>query len=296
MHAAVRTAPALSRVVREAVEDAAADGVTYLELRSTPRALAADGADAAVRALAAPAAADAADAQLHRYVAVIGGALLDAAAAHPRIATRLLLSFDRAAPAAAHAAVARVATAWAGERLLGLAPSPAARTRLVVGVDVSGDPRRGDARALLPLLDGARRAGLRVAFHTGEVANADEHAAVAAWAPDRVGHMALLSADAVAAHVALGARAPPIEACPTSNALTLGLAGLDAHPTLRRWLDAGVPLAVCTDDPAAFRISLSSELERVARELGLAPEALAALAQRGFDYAFAPAEEVALVR
>lgn len=289
VHAAVRTAAALSRVVREAVADAADDGVVLLELRSTPRALAAAPDDDRVRALPLPAAADAADAELHRYVAVIGAALVDAAVAHPTVMVRLLLSFDRAASPAAHAAVARVAAVWAAVRVAGLAPVPDEEDALVVGVDVSGDPRVGDARGLLPILSYLRSRGIKVAFHTGEVRNDDEHAAIAAWRPDRYGHMAVLSDDAVREHCARGTSAPPIEVCPTSNALTLRLAHLRDHPTLRRWLDARAPVAICSDDPAAFRSPLSAEFERVAVEFGLSHADLAALARGAFEYSFCEA-------
>lgn len=49
IHAVVRTSAAVSRIVREALEDAHADGVWYVELRTTPRRL----DDAAVDAGAA---------------------------------------------------------------------------------------------------------------------------------------------------------------------------------------------------------------------------------------------------
>ena len=294
VHAAVRTAAALSLVVREAVADAAIDGVVCLELRSTPRALAAAPDDGLVRALPLPPAAAEDDTELHRYVAVIGAALVDAAIMYPGVTVRLLLSFDRAAPPAAHAAVARVAAAWADVRVTGLAPMPEEPNVLVVGVDVSGDPRVGDARELLPLLSSLRARGIKVAFHTGEIRNDDEYAAVSAWRPDRYGHMAVLSDDAVAAHCALGANAPPIEVCPTSNALTLGLGHLRDHPTLRQWLAARVPVAICSDDPAAFRSPLSAEFERVAVDFGLGEAELEALALRAFDYSFVNKEEVAV--
>lgn len=253
VHAAVASEAALARVVAEALADAAADGVVYIELRTTPRALApSPGAAALPLPEGAAAGADAAaDAPLHRYVAVAAAALAAGAAAHPRLAARLLVSLDRGKPLAAAAAAARVAVAWA-------------RSPWVVGVDVSGDPSAGDARALLPLLDAARAAGLRAAVHLGEVRADDEARALLAWGPERVGHACVLADDIVAGLVARGARAPVVETCPTSNVLTLGLVRLADHPTLKTWLESGVRVAVCTDDSGIFGTTLTDELAQIA--------------------------------
>lgn len=45
------------------------------------------------------------------------------------------------------------------------------RPDVVVGVDVSGNVAVGDLKHLLPLLDEARRQGLRLAIHAAEVSN-----------------------------------------------------------------------------------------------------------------------------
>lgn len=307
VHRALRDAAAVRRVTHEAIHDAAHDGVTYLELRTTPRPLAADGG--------------AGGASLEAYVdAVVGEVAAVEAHCSLGIVVRVLLSVDRgtATPAVA-AATVDLAIRYARERMhvaaadggcaeCRRAPAPVAdapppphppppppqpsraRGPYVVGLDLSGDPTRGDAAALLPALARAREpgaGGLRVSVHCGEVMNAIETEAVLDWRPDRLGHMCVLTPPTVARLL----RAPPgqripIEVCPASNALTLRLPSLHHHPTLEPWLRAGYPLALCTDDPGVFGVSLSSEYADVAAACGLKRPRLAALAVAAFAHAF----------
>lgn len=306
VHAAVCSERALARVVREALEDAAADGICYIELRSTPRLL--RGGDVGgdekenydtARALELPLNIEQRDAGLHRYVAVVGAALVDAAAAMPQLVARLLVSLDRGASEDSRAACARVAVLWSSERVCGLAPSPHSFTRLVVGVDVSGDPRKGGdiSSTIIPTLDALRDAGLCVSFHLGEMAGAAadaETAAILKWRPDRVGHLALVGPLSIAVLASLGPAAPPVEVCPTSNALTLSLESLHAHPTLGERLAARMRIAICTDDPSIFKTTLSRELEVVALAFLLNRRDVARLSAASFDYAFAEPHVVAL--
>lgn len=337
IHAAVTSAHAVRRVVREAIEDYRSDGVTYLELRTTPRVLhddavaaPADGAAtspprpyaARVRAphvAGAPTADADADAgapsftRLLPYLdAVLGEvAALDAAARLRRadgdddgddITVRVLLSINRTHdPAAAEAVVdaAIAASTWTFVVLAAGAekgappggPPPPAAAPLgpyVVGVDVSGDPTRG----AIPwrALDRARAAGLHVTVHAGEVPNAAEVAAVLAWGPDRLGHMCVLEDAALHALLCRAPRRLPVELCPTSNALTLQLAGgLAEHPTLAPLLAAGYPVAVCCDDAGVFRVTLSGELAAAAAAAALRPPAVVSLALAAFDFTFADA-------
>ena len=299
VHAAICTEAALARVVREALEDAAADGVEYIELRSTPRLLNGAG-DASARALGIPLNIEQRDLPLHRYVAVVGAAIVDAAKAMPQLIARLLISLDRSASEDMQASCARVATAWNCENIFGLAPFPNSTSRLVVGVDVSGDPRKGDIRTLLSLLDDLRNIGLKISIHLGEIKGADadaETAAVIKWKPDRIGHLAIVESLGLAALSTLGIDAPPVEVCPTSNALTLNLDTLYSHPTLgERISDTFTRIAICTDDPSIFKTSLSLEYLRVAHAFGLNCTDISKLSAASFDYAFAEPTIMAAVK
>ena len=63
--------------------------------------------------------------------------------------------------------------------------------------------------------------------------------------------------------------APPIEICPTSNLITLGLHSYDQHPQLRNWIAFGYPFSINTDDRGIFFTSLTQELLRVKDALQL---------------------------
>jgi adenosine deaminase len=59
-----------------------------------------------------------------------------------------------------------------------------------------------------------------------------------------------------------------VEVCPTSNLRIGGIADPLHHP-VHRFLDAGVPFVVASDDPGIFDTTIRHELEWVARETGL---------------------------
>lgn len=78
-------------------------------------------------------------------------------------------------------------------------------------------------------------------------------------------------------------RAPPIEVCPTSNLVTLGLGSHADHPSLRRLLAMGYPLSINTDDRGIFATSLTAELLHVRRSFGLSvPEIVLIIGTRSF--------------
>jgi len=253
LHRAVSSRAAVSRVTREALVDFASDGVWYLELRTTPRPLSDADAEGYVRTVLAEMSAP----RLSEDCPMIA---------------RLLLSIDRAG------------TAAEADSTVDLAIRLALESELVVGIDLSGNPTKGDVAALLPALYRARAGGLRISVHCGEVPKDAEVDAIFAFQPDRLGHALHLAGrhvDALSAQ-----RSPPIEICPTSNRLTLGISSLRHHPTLRTWLARGHPISISTDDPGVFSTSASEELLAVAMAYGLSGRRVAALAAAPLDHAF----------
>ena len=301
IHAAVRSEADLARVVREALEDAAADSVFYLELRTTPRALSAPQGAPPAFPLPPGAVGGGEEGSLHRYVAVVVAELARARDALPRLTARLLLSANRAEPLAAAAAIFRVAVAWAPV-VLPLPPLPAAPRRAVVGLDLGGNPLVGALHDFLPAFAAARAAAaaagapLGVTLHAGEVGGAfgaGEVEEALAWGPQRVGHLALVPPHRLLP--ATAAAMPVVELCPSSNEATLALdaakGGLAAHPSMGVWL-RGARVAICTDDPGVFVCTLSGEYAKTAAAFGLGRARVAALARAAFDYAFLPAAEL----
>ena len=72
---------------------------------------------------------------------------------------------------------------------------------------------------------------------------------------------------------------------PTSNVMTGLYPDLPSHP-VGRFIDAGVPVTVNSDDPAAMNVTLSGEFEAVARIHGWSLDELGAATRRAADAAF----------
>ena len=72
----------------------------------------------------------------------------------------------------------------------------------------------------------------------------------------------------------------------TSNAQILGISG-DAHPFMSYW-DAGVPVALSTDDEGVERIDLTHEYVRAVQEYHLSFKQLVTLSRTALAYGFIP--------
>ena len=72
-----------------------------------------------------------------------------------------------------------------------------------------------------------------------------------------------------------------VEVCPTSNLRIGGIADPLHHP-VHRFLDAGLPFVVASDDPGIFDTTVRSELDWVAREAGLEAGAVEDLVERAW--------------
>jgi adenosine deaminase len=143
------------------LDDFQADGVVYLELRTTPRAM--------------PAAHITKD----DYVKTV----LDVISEHNGNAsntmrTFLILSIDRRNTPAEAEEVVDLAIMY--------------QSSGVVGVDLCGDPAKGDVRIFAAAFARARAAGLKMTLHFAETLTSGsdvELSALLSWKPDRLGHV-----------------------------------------------------------------------------------------------------------
>jgi adenosine deaminase len=202
--AVLQTADALERVARECVEDLAADGVVYAEIRFAPHLHLAGGLapDDVVEAVQSGF-ATAADAGV--MVRTIVAAMRDT---------------DRAM------AMARLAERW--------------RDRGVVAFDLVGPETGHPATEHLAAIRAARDAGLHVTIHAGESAGVDAiAAALDPCGAERLGHGVRIVDDLAErdGETVLGAVARrvrdggiPLELCPTSNVHTGVVATVADHP------------------------------------------------------------------
>ena len=186
----------------------------------------------------------------------------------------------------------------------------------IVGIDLGGNPLQNDFRDFEGALSKARRAGLKVTLHCGEIACAEcsndqnllhvkaleEATAVIAFHPDRLGHALLLPR---CLRPALSSSQIPVEACPTSNVMTLELAtsfhghlveGLKLHPQMEHWLSTDYPFSISTDDSGVFNTNPSKELLLLALAWNLSPATLKRIVVRSIDHAFCDEKTKALLR
>ncbi|MBR7743194.1 adenosine deaminase [Phycicoccus sp. BSK3Z-2] len=159
----------------------------------------------------------------------------------------------------------------------------------VVGFGLSNDERRGVTEEFAPAFGIARRAGLALVPHAGELLGADAvRATLGALTPDRLGH----GVRAVEDPAVLGAvveAGVALEVCPGSN-VSLGVFDGAADVPLRTLLSAGATVALGADDPLIFDTRLLAQYETARAVHGLDDTELAALARSSFAASRAPSD------
>jgi adenosine deaminase len=217
---------AIAQVMREAVEDAAHDNIRYLELRLSPDHFAKQGSF-----------------DLEETAALLFRT--GQATAHETgIQVRYLCT------------ITRNYSAETCERILDIALRY--RNEGVVGFDLAGNELLESGAHIRALLKRASDEGLGVSIHAGEAGVAEPvWEAIDSLYANRIAH-GVASIQEPALLKALRERNILLEVCPTSN-LHTGAAATAAHHPLAELIRAEVPVAICTDDPAISRITLSDE-------------------------------------
>lgn len=247
------------RLVREVVEDAARDGVAWVEpALYTPRYRSLFGSDEATVELALDE--------------------LATAGADLGVACGLIVAADRTVAPNEAVDLARVAASFAG--------------RGVVGFGLANDEADWPPEPFAEAFAIAKDAGLLSAPHGGELAGpASVVGCLEACRADRVMHgvRAVEDADLVARLADSGVC---LDVCPTSNVLLSVVDSLDDHP-LPRLLDAGVRCSINADDPLLFGPGILEEYQLCRDRLGLDDTALAGVARASLEASGAPADVVA---
>lgn len=280
--------PALERIVGETLVDFAEQETVYLELRSTPKRLYRSTKDKSTTA----------DKQV--YIETMLAIMKDFEEQE-----RLRFAANPSGRLPMHVrficAIDRSLSMEQAEENIDLAIRMAQQEKRIVGVDLGGNPTKGDFRIMWSLFTRARVAGLKVTLHCAEIAcddgdPFDEASAMLEFKPDRLGH-ALLLPDKLRQR--LRQLNIPVETCPTSNVMTLELAhrasghlvdGLSQHPQLEHWLDWNHPLAIGTDDPGVFDTTPSQELYLLGKAFGVSRATLATIVVNSIDHAFCQEE------
>jgi adenosine deaminase len=243
----------MRRVAREAVEDAAADGCDFLEIRFGPSTHARPGFPIAD---------------------VIKAACegLDDGRTATGLPLGLVVCLLRHVSEETNLAVARAAAAAAGKG--------------VVGLDVAGDellyPSLAPYREPYAI---AAAAGLGLTAHAAEAASgAAAVEAVSLLGVSRIGHGSHIADDA-ATLVWAAEAGIAIEVCPTSNVLTGAARSIREHP-LHAFLAAGCGVVLGDDNPINIGARISDEESRLLAEGGLTPGQLLGIHLTACDVAF----------
>jgi adenosine deaminase len=157
----------------------------------------------------------------------------------------------------------------------------------VVGFGLSNDERRAQARDFERAFRIAKRAGLLAVPHGGELLGPRSVAqCVDDLGADRVGH-GVRAAEDQRLMQRLADRQICCEVCPTSN-VGLGVVERAADVPLRRLFDAGVPIALGSDDPLLFGARLLRQYELAREAYGFSDAEVAELARQSVRSSAAP--------
>ena len=253
-----RSPQVIHRITREVIEDAALDGVTYLELRFTPVALS--------RAERFP---------LHDVMSWVCDSAA-AAAAMFGVDVRLIASVNR------HESV------HLAEQVAWLAASY--RDKGIVGLDLAGNEAEFSAQPFAGLFREARAAGLHITVHAGEWGGAENvREAIVDLQAERIGHGIHVLEDEDVVALARE-RGTAFEVCLTSNYQTGVVKSLAEHP-IKAMLAQGLTVTIHTDDPSISRIRLSDEYRLAEETLGLSRETLLEINRAAARAAFLPSAE-----
>ncbi len=159
----------------------------------------------------------------------------------------------------------------------------------VVGFGLSNDERRGATEEFGRAFEIARRAGLALVPHAGELLGAAAvERTLSSLRPDRLGHGVRSVEDPRVVDLVVE-QDVALEVCPGSN-VSLGVYDTLADVPLRQLLAAGVTVALGADDPLIFGSRLVDQYEAARAVHRLDDAELAALARASWVASRAPEE------
>ena len=248
----MQTAEALERIAYELAEDAAAEGVRYIEMRYSPVLNTRH------------------DLSLGETVeAPLRG--LERAQRDHGIVSRLIICALRNLSPGISMELARLAVSYKG--------------RGVAGFDLAGGERGHPASVHAEAFAYARDNGLACTCHAGEGAGADSvREAVYACGAHRIGHATRLIEDAALTDY-VNERRIALEICLTSNVQTRATQSYETHP-FRRYFDAGLNVVLNTDNRLMSGTTLTDEYVHAAQQLDFSFDELCKVALNGFESAF----------
>lgn len=248
---------ALERIAYELAEDAAEDGVRYIEVRNAPILNIVRGLTL-VQAIEAPLRG------LRRAEKEFG------------IIGRFIVCALRNFTPEDSLAMAQLAVEFKNEG--------------VVAFDLAGGEKGNPAARHVEAFRYAREHNLAVTVHAGEGDGAESvREAVHICGANRIGHGTRLIEDPELTQY-VNDRRIALEICLTSNVQTRVADSYESHP-LREYFDRGLNVTLNTDNRLMSGTTLTDEYVHAAERLGFTVDELAGIALNGFESAFLPWEE-----
>ena len=253
----MQTEPALERIAYELAEDAARDGVRYIEVRYAPVLNVREGLS------------------LEQAVEAPLRGLARAESEHGVKGRVIVTAIRNMAPSVSQE-LAELAVAY--------------RHRGVVGFDLAGGEAGNPAKAHRNAFEYARSHDLACTCHAGEGDGADSvRQAVHVCGAHRIGHATRLIEDSSLTDYCNDHRIA-LEICLTSNVQTRATDSYASHP-FREYYDRGLNVVLNTDNRLMSGVTLTDEYMHAAESLDFGFDELARVALNGFESCFLPYEE-----
>ena len=165
----------------------------------------------------------------------------------------------------------------------------------ITALDLAGDELGFPGSLFLNHFNRARDAGWHITVHAGEAAGPESiWQAIRELGAERIGH-GVKAVEDPALMDFLAEQGIGIESCLTSNIQTSTVAALDKHPLIT-FLDKGVLATINTDDPAVQGIDIIHEYQVAAPKAGLSAAHIRTAQENGLKIAFlSEAEKQALI-
>ena len=250
----LRTEDDVRRLVREAAEDDRDDGCVWTEIQVDPSGYAARFGG------------------ITAFTDLVIDAVRDASAA-TGVGMSVIVAANRTRHPLDARTLARLAAQYAG--------------RGVHGFGLSNDERRGDTASFGPAFAIARRAGLVLAPHGGELLG-PEHVreCLTHLTPNRLGH-GVRAAEDPRLLESIAEAGVALEVCPASN-VALGVYTTIDEVPVRELMASGVDIALGADDPLLFGTRLAGQYALLRAAQGFTDSELADLARRSIRASHMP--------
>jgi adenosine deaminase len=153
------------------------------------------------------------------------------------------------------------------------------------GIDLLYQPydTEADWTAAYRIAERAAAAGLGVTAHAGEISTANIAAALRTPGLTRIGHATHAAADPGLLEL-LAQSGATVECSLTCNVLLGAAASYDEHP-IRRFVEYGIPVALCTDNPVQVSTTIGREYA-IAHTLGFTLAELLGMTRNAVQAAF----------